>query len=255
MRAILAAFVAILWAGGASAQTVEQLAAAERAGAVGLDLYDHDRAAWLGTDAMLAEIRDPRAEGLRGWITEQTSDGVALTFVKGEGDDLSAAYRAVYRDGALREHSRVDYPLTAAQARLYRARQVAIAAPIERCAPSYNSVVLPRAVAGTDGADIDVYLMPASEQPRQMPMGGHYRVAVDSTAGVIRETAQFTNTCLAQDDAQALFVTQVIGETPTEIHVFASLSAHMPIYVMTRSGVWKVDGYAVRFEREAPPPN
>jgi hypothetical protein len=252
MRIFVTALAALLLAGAASAQTAEHLAAVERASAVGWDLYEHDRAAWLGTDAMRADIRDPRAEGLRGWITERTADGVVLLFVKGDSEPLTAVYRALYRDGALREHGRVDQPLTELQARLYRARQIAIGTPIEQCSQSYNSVVLPRTTVGADGADVDVYLMPGAEQARQMPMGGHFRLAVDSAAGVVRETARFTNSCLtlqAEPGAEAMFVSQIIGDTPTEIHVFESLTVDIPIFVMARSGIWQVDGRAIRFER------
>ena len=234
----------------ALAQTPEQLAAVERAAVVGVELYEHDQAAWHGTDAMLADIRDPRGEGFRGYITERTSDGIALLFIKGEDDNLSAAWRALFRDGAVRERSRVDQPLTQQQIRIFRARSIAIAAPLpQQCAANYNTVTLPRAEAGADGADVDVYLMPAMATNAEVPFGGHFRFAVDTSAGVVRDTQRFTNACLSMprdNSAAGLWVSQLIGETPTEVHVFESLTIGIPIYVSTSAGMWAVEGATIR---------
>lgn len=256
MRALLLCVVLLCFNSGASAQSAENLAAVERAGAVGWELYQHDQAAWHGTDAMLAEIANPSGEGLAGWITERTPQGVALIFVREDGADLFAAYRSLYRDGEVRETGRESRRLTETEARLFRARSLAVAAmPDGRCAPTYNSVVLPRAERGADGVDVDVYLMPASENMRQIPLGGHYRLGVDSEVGVVREMARFTNGCITLDaggGAAALMITQLIGDTPTEVHVFESLTVGLPIYVSARSGLWAVEGRNIRFQQAAP---
>jgi len=246
--------ISLGFAGIASAQTPEQLAAVERASAIGAELYEHDQAAWHGTDAMLEDIRDPRGEGLQGWITERTPDGVQVLFLKPQGDTITAAYRALYRDGAIRERGRINQPLTEVQARINRARLIAIEAPLpQQCAPQYNSVTLPRATPESDGVDVDVYLMPAMVTLTDVPFGGHFRFAIDTSAGVVRETQRFTNGCItlrAERNAAGLMITQLIGDTPTEIHVFESLTARVPVYVGTNSGVWSVTGREIRFISE-----
>lgn len=73
---------------------------------------------------MLADIRDPRSEGLSGWITERTPEGVQVLFLKPEGERVTAVYRALYRDGEVRERGRINQPLTETQARINRARGV-----------------------------------------------------------------------------------------------------------------------------------
>jgi hypothetical protein len=257
LRALVVAAM-IAAAAAAKAQTPEHLAAVERAAAVGWDLYEHDQAAWHGTDRMLEAIRDPRAEGLSGWITERTPDGVQVLFLKAEGGRVAAAYRALYRDGEVREHGRIDQPLTETQARIDRARRIAIAAPLpQQCAQRYNTVTLPRAEPGADGVDVDVYLMPAMATNDEVPFGGHFRFAVDTTAGVVRETQRFTNSCLTlprDERAAGLYLTQLIGDTPTEVHVFESLTVGMPVFVGARSGIWAVEGRAIRY-LEPPPAN
>jgi hypothetical protein len=41
----------------------------------------------------------------------------------------------------------------------------------------------------------------------------------------------------------ALFITHLLDPVPTEIHVFSSLVAHVPVMVGTRDGrIWAVDG-------------
>src|SRR5262245_27952548 len=107
MRALAVLAFAALTA-PALAQTPEQLAAVERAAAIGAELYEHDQAAWHATDAMLADIRDPRGEGLSGWITERTPEGVQVLFLKPQGDSVTAIYRALYREGRLIERGRID---------------------------------------------------------------------------------------------------------------------------------------------------
>jgi hypothetical protein len=249
--------IGLLAAPLAWAQTPDELAAVQRASAVGWEIYEHDQAAWHGTDAMLADIPDPHAEGVQGWITERTPDGVQVLFLRPQGDSVTAVYRALYRDGALREHGRIHQQLTEAQARINRARlAVVVAAPLpQQCAARYNSVTLPRATPGPDGADVDVYLMPAQATADEVPFGGHFRFAVDSGAGVVREVQRFTNGCITLPIAQnaaALMITQLVGDTPTEIHVFESLTVERPVYVVARSGQWSVEGRSIRRVSDAP---
>lgn len=247
--------IALGCAGVASAQTPEHLAAVERASAIGNELFEHDQAAWHGTDAMLEDIRDPRAEGLQGWITERTPDGIQLLFLKPQGDTVTAVYRALYADGAVRERGRINQPLTEAQTRINRARLIAIQAPMpQQCAPQYNSVVLPRATPGPDGVDVDVYLMPAMTTLTEAPFGGHFRYAIDTRAGVVRETQRFTNSCITlpfERNTAGLMISQLLGETPTEIHVFESLTTRMTVYVTASSGTWAVEGRAIRYVSNA----
>lgn len=94
VRTLLVAAIAAC-AAVADAQSPEHLAAVERAAAIGQELYERDQAAWHGTDAMLADIRDPRGEGLSGWIAERTPDGVQVLFLKPQGERVTAAYRAL----------------------------------------------------------------------------------------------------------------------------------------------------------------
>jgi hypothetical protein len=85
---------------------------------------------------------------------------------------------------------------------------------------------------------------------KSLPLGGHYSVEVkpDGTTGTVRA---FTKACaelpLSDEDGkgrpEALGITHLLDPTPTEIHVFSSLTGKIPIFVATSNGrLWRVDG-------------
>lgn len=181
-----------------------------------------------------------------------------MLFVKPEGDVYSAVYRVLYRDNALVAHDRVSQALTPFETKLYRAREAAARQSFARCGDHYNTVVLGRATPSESGSDIDVYLMPAMQRAGIFPLGGYYRFGVNSGSMSVVESQAFTNSCL---DAQtpsgrqipALLVSQAIGDAPTEVHAFVSLASGLPVYVISHSGVWAIEGAHARFVMQAPP--
>lgn len=48
-------------------------------------------------------------------------------------------------------------------------------------------------------------------------------------------------------ETEALIVTHLVTEYPLETHVFASLSAGLPVYVGTSRGNWLVEGDKISF--------
>jgi len=115
----------------------------------------------------------------------------------------------------------------------------------------FNSVVLP---PERPDRPILVYLLTPQTTLQSVPFGGHHLipVAADGTAGPVRD---FTKACFEAPlrgggDAEpaGLFITHLLDPTPTEIHVFTSLTTHMPVFVETSSNgkVWAVDGGSIR---------
>ena len=89
-----------------------------------------------------------------------------------------------------------------------------------------------------------------SPQPAldQIPFGGHFRFEV--VDGKVVDHRAFTNSCLTmplqspEEGAPAgLMVSHILDETPTEIHVFSTYVAGLPIYVSTVSNdrVWVIE--------------
>jgi len=105
MRKTLALAVALLLgspAAPAAAPTAAQAAAVAEAQRIGRDIYDFDQAAWGSTDALVAAIPDPGAQGVRGWIVEREPGGT-IAFGEGTFDfqlDLSLTVDDVTIQGA-----------------------------------------------------------------------------------------------------------------------------------------------------------
>lgn len=220
----------------------------ERAAARGYEMWRHDRAAWLGTDALMAAMPDAPARGLRGWVTETEGDALRVTFVRDRDGVLESLFTALYREETLSDVREVAAPLTPAQERLFRARRIAIEGEWRPCSNAYNSVVLPRDSESADGVDVDVYLMPGTTEARIVPIGGYYlfEIGVDADR-VVRQRA-FANSCLTLERApfgvenEMLAVTHLLDPIPTEVHYFIAFTQGIPLLVATSQSnrVWQI---------------
>ncbi|OUM04224.1 hypothetical protein [Variovorax sp. JS1663] len=221
------------------AQEADSIQGAET---MGVAIYRHERAIAAATEAVLripAFRRDPR---VKGWITEELGDLIAVTYVD---RTPSALYRVTVsiEDNQVHEVTTLDVPsrLSPFEAGAASARQLAMSSGFEPCAEQYNAVVLPAEAIDTPHRWV-VYLLPAATSNRVVPMGGTYRVITEGPAVIAQRG--FTRTCLAlrQDPrAAGLYLTHVMDATPTEAHVFWSLWARQPMYVGTPDGkVWAV---------------
>ena len=241
-RAVAIVATAIALCTSAFAQTPEQQQAIERAERIGRDIDEHDRAAWLGTDAIRADMGDAIGARMRGWITERDGDQIIVTFVTEDGGELRSLYRATLRNGALTARGESSAPLSEAQLRLYRARQAATRSGFAGCSRTYNTVTLPNA----DGQTADVYPLPGTTDRRVVLVGGAYRVRVDLQNATVLETQAFSRSCLTlqRDPAvneQLLYFTHLTTPMPTETHVFLNLSLGLPLAVGTPDGLWSIE--------------
>lgn len=218
-------------------------------------LYLFDQAAWHATDAMLKEVHDPGAAGVRGWIVEPEGKGLRVTFYGEAGGRAVPIYIADFRDGKVSNARIVPAaerrPLAPEQQAMVAARSAGGAAKLERCVPQpFNTVVLPPAKSG---APLEVYYLTPQTKPNAWPLGRHYRVLAGSGGGT-GDTRAFSRSCLEMGLAglpkgakpTALFVTHVLDPEPTEIHVFTALASGIPLVVQTSSGRWFVDGRSIR---------
>ena len=127
-----------------------------------------------------------------------------------------------------------------------------IAAKVGLCSSSHpNLAALP---PERPGGPVIVYFMTSTTDPNIVPLGGHYsvEVAADGSVGPIRH---FTRACIDMPmnkkppagEPAAFFVTHLLDPTPTEIHVFSSLTSKVPLVVVTSpdARMWLVDGNKV----------
>lgn len=225
--------------------------AVTRAEFLGRQLYLHDRAAWLATDAMLADKRMAALQGrLGGWITEPSALGVRVVFHS--RDDAPVSLYEIDVDEGERLSDPVvgsSEPLNAAQRAQVRARALAQRQDFGRCARQYNTVAL----ASADG--FRVYLMPGFTRERVYPLGGYQSYEIDATGEKLLSSRAFANSCIDLDETRTLddadgkrleptmsVFTHLLDPQPTEIHVFVSLYARLPMMVLTTSNrlAWRV---------------
>jgi hypothetical protein len=190
---------------------------------------------------MLDRVSDPESAGISGWIAEPEGNGVAVTFYA----DADAGPTAVYRANILggRVQGRETFltgtrpPLNPVQARMAAARRIAAGQGHRPCgAEQFNYFVVPPTALD---APIDVYQVSPQTGRGRFPLGGHFKTSV-AADGSIARTQNFTNACLdatVADPAPGaapppIGVTHLLGDLPTEIHVFLSIWTSRPLVVV-----------------------
>jgi hypothetical protein len=222
--------------------------AVTRAEFLGRQLYLHDRAAWLATDAMLADKRMGKLKtSLGGWVTEPSAHGVRVIFVSNDTVPRRL-YEIDIDEGERSSEPTVESPtpLTHEHLAQLRARDVAANQSFMMCAKQYNVVTMP----STEG--LRVYLMPSFAELGVFPLGGYHRYELDGSGGNILSSRSFSNGCIAHHDApeglpkgatpSAGMFTHLLDPQPTEVHVFVSLYAKVPLMIMTvdNKALWSV---------------
>ena len=246
----------------AFAQTAEERARLDWVQQRGRSLYEIDRAAWVTTDDLRRRMPDLAAAGIRGWTVEREGAGYNVIYYTGEGDARLAAYRARVEDNRVVAAELIGAdsrpPLTPLQRRLADARGAVGRVPMRACTRSgLNLAVIP---PETPDAPIDLYILTPQTENGVFPFGGHNRMTI-SASGEVQSHRAFTNSCMnlsnqPQNEGQpaGLFVTHLLDQIPTEIHVFMSIWTGVPVYVGTSDPqrVWAVEGDRIRLVTNPP---
>jgi hypothetical protein len=221
----------------------QEAAALKAAEATGRELYRHDQAGAVVSDAVLEHQLIRRDRRIAGWITERRGTDIVVTFYGADrGQSPQALYRAmVSAAGTLTGPlETLDPPmqLTDSEAAAVAARTAALGSGFTPCSKQYNTVVLPEG----EGADRHwtVYLLPGTIKRGVVPIGGTYRVQITADGKTVMATRAFTRSCIALDSGGrgddkpvVMIITHTLDPVPTEAHVFWSLWAHMPMFVLT----------------------
>lgn len=235
----------------------EELSAIEFSIARGAEIYAHDAAAWVATDVLL-EHPAPDSLGIRGWVVtpiEGPDKLYQVTFVSGESPDWRiAASFAVYEgevvDSDIYEDVAARFSLDARQAAAFEAQWAASAKldGLPMCSATINTVVVPTPTGH------DAYFLTPQASMDEIQFGRHYRVPV-SGDGAAGEAFSFTKSCLVVKKTAhpehgkpvMVWVTDLSGSVPNEIHVFKSLEHRFRVDVVTASNgrMWQVDGTSI----------
>ncbi|HEX8626207.1 MAG TPA: hypothetical protein VF782_14175 [Allosphingosinicella sp.] len=230
-------------------------------------IYAYDRVAWHGTDDLKAKLPD-FARKVRGWIVDGPADAPQLVFYDQDEADPRIVYRADFK-GTQLVSSRIltesdDRSLSPGRKAMVAARRAALKAIVaakamfcSRAMP--NTVILPPA---SPAGPTLVYVLTPQSTLKSIPLGGHHLVEV-SADGEAGKPRAFTKSCLEMpfeqkggDRPAALMVTHLLDPVPTELHVFSSLAARLPIYVSTQSGkrtrLWETAGSRIRLVSDKP---
>ena len=227
--------------------------------ALGVELYQRDKIASDGFDALFAAHPEAQKLPLRGWITQYDKTTRRVFFVQGaEGEPPALAYTLTFLPkGAPKIEDGHGAPLPEFVAKRYAARQAAIAA-IKNFAPgrNYNFEVL-------DDPEIEggyiVYGLASSKDADEVVIGGHYRVSVAEDGKTVKQVDALSRSflVLSKRGAEskdlkpvALYMSHIVSDTPVETHVYLSILHRMPLYVGTSEHTaWKVqDGIISKAE-------
>lgn len=232
-----------------------------RALGIGRLLFEYDKVAAEGTDVMLAATDAADRANTGGYLVLRGEQRWSVVFfTKDEDPRISARITVEPGKPSVFQRVRPAEPASEAERIAIRARQAAIAA-VPRIVQRLNPVVFTgadavevRRLAGEiDGAPSDekviVYLLAASARPNVAVLGRHYR-AVARTDGTIEKIEPMSKTALeipgpppgVKSGGVFMFVTHVLGDWPTEAHVFASLLYRQSVFVITSRGNFHVEG-------------
>jgi hypothetical protein len=266
MRLKVFVAAALSLAAPVAAQRDESMGALAPAVQAALDrgalLYLFDEAAWHGTD----DVTDHFAELMPlagGYVVSGEQADIELAFY--DKAKSRALYRAKFADQKMISSgppAADRVALTLVEQRLIAARTPALKAfedaKVGICSKSKPNIAL---LPPTDPTGpVRAYLMTPRTSMKSLPMGGHFEVDVsdDGKAGPVRA---FTKSCLemslageGKGKSAALVVGHLLDPTPTEIHVFSSMSGVIPIYVITTSNkrTWVVEGSRIRLLPSTP---
>lgn len=233
--------------------------AIDRAQKRGALIHAYDRAAWLGTDDMLAKLPDAQQK-VGGWIVDGPASSPTLVFFDRNVADPKGVYVVKFVNGKLVGAGAAvtieDQALSPQRRRMVDALRVAReklgSEKTEACTDKpFNSVVLP---PERDGGPVLVYFLTPQRKLDEIPIGRHYLVEVAEGGGTT--VRAFTNSCFfmpapkakkKKDRPAALFVTHLLDPTPTELHVFSALASGYPLMVATVENrkIWGVTGSEV----------
>ena len=250
-------FVGCAWTmGAAPASVLAGNDAIEGAMHRGITMFWYDRAAWVTSDDLVANLHAERRSEIGGWVVTPSSNGWHVDYFGRESMADSVIYEADVVGNSVT--NRKIHPKGSLQKLPAPALKLAMAlqsARVELAKHSdwgpcvranFNTIVLP---ADNDG-NISVYFLTPQTVTDSFPFGGHYKVVISSANAVV-SARKFSNSCItlakpratAGKTPEAMFLTHLLDPSPTEIHVFEQFPIGMPLYVgiATPRSIWKVE--------------
>lgn len=237
---------------------------AREVSARGERLYLYDRAAWLASDVLLADLHTaaedpdfpaPSPERLAGYLPLRDGEQWRVIFYSQDPHPVTLYEVRVWLPEERTERVPVDgrTPVSDEELRMIRARETAVHAT----AP-HTQKLNPVVIAGKEfgSAGWIVYLLAATTKPNLAVLGMHYRVDI-SEDGALRTIEPLSDDVLElptqhHGKPYSLSFQYKRATIPNEVHVMTSLVHKRTLAIKTDTGVWVVAGTSLAFAPKRP---
>jgi len=215
----------------------------------GLAVDRHEEAAWHVTDELVADIADPAAAGIRGWVVTDTGDGLEVTSWKPEGDGRAGVYAARCAGEEVVDRRVLEGEaalLSEAEQALIAALRAVDPSGLERCSDQpLNSMELAPSAQGDLAL---VYYLAPQASLDLVSLGGHHRYEVRD--GKVVSDRAFIMSCIDMPTAvaaqapEALVISDLLDPVLTNMHVFALLAARLQLLAIIDEATGAIEASA-----------
>jgi hypothetical protein len=223
----------------------------------GLALYRQDQLAWHATDYLLEHKLGGKLTP-SGFFSVPAEGRIGSTYFMFTDKTGKQPHVRIDSDaaGELSAQPVADELPVGLRAR-WQALQTAKSDPrLQMCGPKSNTIVL------QDGDGWLVYVMTATMDERQVFLGGHNRIRVDASGLKAGEVDHSAKGCISVDARQlrslglksSFFYTHLVSPYPWETDVMQSLTWGVPLTRVAGSGIWRIEGDALRKYSTTPVP-
>ncbi|MBD3666564.1 MAG: hypothetical protein HUJ16_01295 [Kangiella sp.] len=224
--------------------TPEQILKIQFSEQAGHLIWVKDSMAWIATDKIQEELDLSSVKNPKGWIVHLDPEGKhRVSFYREKDDGQMLSYADVFYDDNL-EFTKLQInpirALTVKEQQMLAALSTASDNITEACSENLNTVVL------EEEAGWNVFLLTATTEPDVIPIGGAQRILVSQDGQNVIEKEHYSRACTKLEPMMKgaklkdAFMTHLIDDVPSPIHVFTSLSYGIPLMVVTPIGAWTV---------------
>jgi hypothetical protein len=203
----------------------------------------------LDLAAMIARERlagNPLIEDADGWAVDVTARGYEVIFIS-DAPSRELAIVTFAADGAPIVEPGRGSPSTRSLALAAAARTIAAAD-----GPALRTVIALPPSDGSIGAELEGYMLRFPDGPYDVALGPHSRFRLSPDGREMRAAEPLSVSDLVlpsrgRGDLEGVTVTHLLGDVPSEAHVYLSLRHNMAIDVVTASNEehWRVDGESI----------
>lgn len=207
-------------------------------------LYDFDQAAWHSTDAFVDKARNLDKLTISGRVVVPVEGGLQAIYYGRKDTGRFAIFTGIWNGTKIVDpvYSKGETgPALSEEANAYAdVIDLLMSGKLETKDLWYcnkanpNFVVLP----GSETGEYFLYFMTAQQKNGVYPLGGHHRLQIRD--GKVVSQRKFTNSCIDLGDGKSadkkpvmFYLTHMLDDKPTEIHVFTAIASRTVVMVGT----------------------